>query len=108
MDRRHDPVLAARQPAEHFPRVPLVAGLSQDRVVEQHEGVRGEDPVVGMAGRGDRGLFTGEAGRRLRTRLPGGDRLVDVGRADRERNAEVREDLGAAGGGGREDEGRYG
>lgn len=101
-------MLAARQPAEHVPGGPLVGGLSQDRLVDQDESVRGEDPVVGMAGRGGRGLLTGESGRRIRTRLPGGDRLVDVGRADRERNTEVREDLGPAGGGGREDEGRYG
>jgi hypothetical protein len=108
MDGRHDPVLAARQPPQHVPGPRFVGGLAEDGVVDQHESVRGEDPVIGVAGGGRGGLLAGEARCRLRARLAGGDRLVDVGRTDRERDAEVHEDLGAAGRSGGEDERRYG
>ena len=86
----------------------LVGGLAENHFVDQDQRVRGEDPVVGMAGRGGRRLLAGKTDRRIRTALRRGDRLVDVGRTDRERNAEVREDLDPARRGGRENEGRYG
>jgi len=108
VDGRHDPVLATRQPAQHFPSSGLVGGLAEDGVVDEHESVRGEDPVVGVAGGRHGRLLAGEPRRRPRARLAGGDRLVDVRRTDRERDAEVREDLGATGRGGGENERRYG
>jgi hypothetical protein len=108
VDGRHDPVLATRHEPQHLPGPRLVDGLAEDGVVEEHESVRGEDPVIGMAGGGRGGLLAGEAHRRLGARLAGGDRLVDVGRTDRKRDAEVREYLGTAGGSGGEDEKRYG
>ena len=108
MDGRHDPVLATRQEPQHLPGPAIVYGLAEDGIVEEHESVRGEDPVIGVAGGGRGGLLAGETRRRLRARLTGGDRLVDVGRTDRKRDAEVREDLGTAGRSGSEDEKRYG
>jgi hypothetical protein len=108
VDRGHDPVLAARQPPQHLARRGLVNRLPEDHFVDQHQGVGGEDPIAGMARRGDRCLLPGKTDRRIRTALRRGDGFVDIGRTDRERDAEVREDLGPARGGGREDEGRYG
>jgi hypothetical protein len=101
-------MLAAREPVQHVPRVRVVRRLAEDRIVDEHESVRREDPVVEVASGGRGGFLAGEARRRLRAGLAGGDRLVDVGRTERERDAEVREDLGAAGRSGGEDERRYG
>lgn len=108
MNGRHDPMLAARQEPQHFPGPPIVDRFAEDRIVDEHESVRREDPVVEVPSGGRGGFLAGEAGRRLRAGLAGGDRLVDVGRTDRERDAEVREDLGAAKRSGGEDERRYG
>ena len=101
-------MLATRQPPQHVPGPGLVGGLAEDGIVDEHESVRGEDPVVGVAGGRHGGLLAGDPLGRLRARLAGGDRLVDGGRTDREGDAEVREDLGATGRGGGENERRYG
>jgi hypothetical protein len=108
VDGRHDPVLATRQPPQHVPGAGLVGRLAENGIVDEDESVRGEDPVAGVAGGRHGGLLAGEPLGRLRTRFAGGDRLLNVGRTDRERDAEVREDLGATGRGGGENERRYG
>lgn len=101
-------MLAPRQPPEHVSRFRIVGRLAEDVVIHEDEGVRSEDPVVGVAPGAGRGLLAREPRGRLGPRLSGRDRLVDVGRTDREGDAEVREDLGASGRGGGEDERRYG
>ena len=101
-------MLATRQPPQHVPGLRLVGGLAEDGVVHEHESVRGEDPVAGVAGGRHGRLLAGEPRGRLRAPLAFGERLVDVCRTDRERDAEVREDLGATGRGGGENERRYG
>jgi hypothetical protein len=108
VDGGHDAVLAPRQPPEHVPRLRIVGRLAEDVVVYEDEGVRGEDPVVGVPAGAGRGLLAREPCGCLGPRLSGRNRLVDVGRTDREGDAEVREDLGASGRGGGEDERRYG
>jgi hypothetical protein len=108
VDGGHHPVLAPRQSAQHVAGSRLVGRLSEDVVVHEDQSVRREDPVGGVT-HGDRGgLLAGETDRRVGPRLAGRDRLDDVGSNDRERDAEVREDLGATRRGGGEDEGRYG
>jgi hypothetical protein len=105
---RHDPVLASRKEPQHLAGAPLVDRLAEDGIVDENESVRREDPVIRVPGGGRGGLLAGEASRRLPARLAGGDRLVDVGRTDRKRDTEAREDFGAPGRGGSENERRYG
>jgi hypothetical protein len=97
-------MFAPREAPQHLPSGPVVGGLSEDGVIEEHEGVRGQDPVVRVSRDGGRGLLARKTRCRGRTGLAGREVLGDVRRRELERDAESGEDLGAAGGGGGEEE----
>jgi len=95
VDAGYDPVLAAREEAEHFPGVPVVGGLAEHHGVDENESVRREDPLARVADRGRGGLLPGESRRRFGPRLSGDQDFRDVRGRDLERNAEGGEDLGS-------------
>jgi hypothetical protein len=104
MDGGHDPVITAGEPPEHPPGLRVVSGLAEDRVAQENERIGCEHPVTGAPRRGDRGLLGSETGSCGAAGLARRDRLVDVRRIDRERDAEGRQNLRPARGGRGEDE----
>jgi hypothetical protein len=97
-------VLSAGQHPKHVPGLGVVGRLSEDRAVQEDERVRREHPVVRPPRGADGGFLAGQADGGLQAGFPGRDGLVDVGGRHEKRDSERREDLGAARGGGGENE----
>jgi hypothetical protein len=100
-------MIAAGEPPQHLPSLGLVARLAENGVLEEDERVGREHPLAGVARRADGGLPGGQARRSGAPGLSRLDTLIDVGGSDAERDAQSGEDLGAARGGGGEDETGY-
>ena len=102
-------MIAAGEPPQHLSSLGRVTRLAENGTLQENERVGREHPFAGVAIGADGGLRGGQARRGSPPRLVQPDGFIQVGRGDRERDAERGEDLGAARGSRGEDEtGGYG